>query len=311
MFHNKEYILTVYREGSFTRAAEKLFISQPSLSASIKRIEEKVAAPIFDRSSNPISLTEIGKEYVRYALEIENKEKAFASYISDHESLLAGKISAGGSSFFSSFILPKMISDFNKEFPRIEFEIVEDNTKNLINKLASGELDIMIDNATISDESIISEVYIKEVLLLAVPRVFDINKRLEKFRLSADDIKNNAHLNAPTVNVSAFSDIPFILLNHENDTGKRAESILKKSAISPPILFRLDQQLTAYNIASSGMGVAFVSDTLVKRTEARPDVYYYMIDDNEATRNIYFYRKRNHYLSFACRTFIDRNVQDK
>jgi len=311
MFKNKDYILAIYRERSFTKASEKLFVSQPSLSATIKRVEEKVSAPIFDRSSNPITLTDIGKEYVRYALEIESKEKEFESYISDHENLLAGKVRVGGSSFFSSFILPKMVSDFNSEFPKIEFDIIEDKTKNLIAKLYNGELDIIMDNAQISDENVVSEVYTSETLLLAVPRRFGTNEKTLEFSLSSDEIKKDAHLTATEIDISRFASLPFILLNHENDTGKRAESIFKKHEISPKILFRVDQQLTAYNIAGSGLGIAFVSDTLVKRIGANPDIVYYKLSDVEATRNIYFYRKRNHYLSFACRTFIDRNTKSE
>ena len=113
MFKNKEYVLTVYKEGSFTKAAEKLFVSQPSLSASVKRIEDRIGAPVFDRSSTPVTLTEVGREYVKYALEIEDKENDFSRYISDHTNLLTGKIRVGGSSFFSSFVIPNLISDFN------------------------------------------------------------------------------------------------------------------------------------------------------------------------------------------------------
>ena len=106
----KEYVLTIYREGSFTAAAEKLFVSQPSLSASVKRIEDKVGAPIFDRSTTPITLTEIGEEYVRHAVEIEEREGDFTRFLEDHTQLVSGRIKIGGSSFFSSFILSKMIS---------------------------------------------------------------------------------------------------------------------------------------------------------------------------------------------------------
>ncbi|MEE1042732.1 MAG: LysR family transcriptional regulator, partial [Clostridia bacterium] len=84
MFSNKEYILTIYNEGSFSKAANKLYISQPSLSASVKRIEEKVSVPLFDRSTTPISLTEAGQEYVKYALEIKEREQDFERYISDY-----------------------------------------------------------------------------------------------------------------------------------------------------------------------------------------------------------------------------------
>ncbi len=309
MFRNKEYILTVYREGSFTKAAEKLFISQPSLSASIKRIEEKILAPIFDRSSSPIALTEVGKEYVKYALEIESKEKDFASYISDHENMLAGKIRIGGSSFFSSFVLPEMIAEFNKEFPKIEFEVFEDSTKNLINKLSNGDLDVIIDNVKIDDDNMIHQIYKQEVLLLAVPKRIDVNAFLKDYKLTADDVKKDLHLTAKSVNLTEFKDQPFILLNPENDTGKRAEKLFKKNSITPKVLFHLDQQLTAYNVSCSGMGISFVSDTLIKCMDKQKCVNYYKINDKSTARTIYFYQKKNHYLSLACRKFIEYNTE--
>ena len=65
MFQSMRYIYEVYKEMSFSRAAQKLFISQPSLSAAVKKEEERIDAPIFDRSTNPIHLTEVGQEYIR------------------------------------------------------------------------------------------------------------------------------------------------------------------------------------------------------------------------------------------------------
>ena len=309
MFKNKEYVLTVFKEGGFTKAAEKLFVSQPSLSASVKRIEDKVGAPIFDRSSTPVALTEVGREYVKYALEIEEKEDDFARYISDHANLMTGKIKIGGSSFFSSFVLPKIISDFNAKHKKINFEIFEDSTKNLMNKLYTGDLDLVIDNAVVTDESIVSESYTTERLLLAVPKRLRINDNLTSVRMTAEDIKADKHLSlGGSVELTAFKKEPFILLHHENDTGKRAEKLLKKYGVTPNVIFTLDQQVTAYNIACSGMGITFVSDTLVKRIGASPDIYYYKLPDNLAVRNIYFYRKKNHYQSLACRKFIEYNT---
>jgi DNA-binding transcriptional LysR family regulator len=310
MFRNKEYILSVYREGGFTKAAEKLFVSQPSLSASIKRIEDKIGAPIFDRSSNPITLTEVGKEYVNYALSIQEKESDFATYISDHANLKACKIGIGGTSFFSSYILPKLISDFNSKHPKIQFEIFEDNTKNLMANLANGNLDIIIDNAINENENIVSEVYTSELLLLAVPKHFEINKRLREFRMTEKDIKNDAHLDTnKSVNLIEFANEPFILLHHENDTGKRAEKLFKKYSLTPNAKFYLDQQVTSYNISCSGMGISFVSDTLIKNIETDRDIYYYRLPDQITKRNIYFYQKKNHYLSIASRKFIEYNTK--
>ncbi len=306
MFTNKHYILAIWQEGSFSKAAQSLFISQPSLSASVKRIEDKIQMPIFNRYTTPVSLTEAGKEYVRYALKIQEKEKDFERYIYDTTHLLTGTVRIGGSSLFSSFMLPSLISHFNKKHPYIKFEVFEDSTKNLIEKLTSGTLDIMIDNAVIDNPSIGSITYNQEMLLLAVPLSFEINDKLKDFRLNVKDIKNGKHLKEDfSVNLSEFCDYHFILLNPENDTGRRANMIFKKHNISPKTVFYFDQQVTAYNTSAMGMGITFVSDTLVKNMQTENRLFYYRLSDEEIKRNIYFCKKNNHYLSYACNKFID------
>ena len=178
-----------------------------------------------------------------------------------------------------------------------------------MNKLSAGNLDIIIDNAINEDDNIISEVYSSEHLLLAVPKHFSINENLTEYRMTVDEIKADKHLDDKTsVKLSAFKDQPFILLNPENDTGKRAEKLFKKYGVTPNVIFHLDQQVTAYNISCSGMGISFVSDTLVKNMDAERDIYYYRLPDQQTKRNIYFYQKRNHYLSLASRKFIEHNT---
>ncbi|MBE7036713.1 MAG: LysR family transcriptional regulator [Ruminococcaceae bacterium] len=311
MFTNKNYVLTVYREGSFSNAAKKLYISQPSLSASIKRIEEKIGVPIFDRSTTPVSLTEVGEEYVKYALFVEEKEQDFARYISDYANFLTGSVRIGGSSLFSSFMLPGMISDFNKKYPNIKFEIFEDNTKTLLEKLNLGTLDLIIDNAYIDDDAFDTTVCTSETLLLAVPKSFAVNDSLKNYRLTSCDIKSGVHYDASrSVSLKKFSNYPFILLHPENDTGKRAAQLFKKYHISPQVTFYLDQQVTAYNVSSTGMGISFVSDILIRNMETGTSLFYYRLNDKEIERNIYFYKKNAHYLSNACQKFIETNSEN-
>ena len=310
MFTNKHYIIAIYEEGSFSKAAERLYVSQPSLSASVKRIEEKISLPLFDRSTTPVSLTETGREYIRCALEIEEKERNFESYVCDCTNTVRGSVKIGGSSLFSSFLLPYMISDFNKLYPEVTFEIIEDSTKNLIEKLGLGTVDIILDNAVIDNNLIKSTVYKKETLLLGVPREYPINEKLKNFRLNSNDIKADKHLNNKcNVSLENFSDYPFILLKDENDTGKRAHLLFEKYHINPKVLFLLDQQVTSYNICRLGKGIAFVSDTLIKSTDSEKQLYYYKLRDKEITRNLYFYKKSNHYISTACQKFIDLNKE--
>lgn len=307
MFKNKDYIITILEEGSFTKGAEKLYISQPSLSASIRRIEAKIGSPIFNRTT-PVSLTEAGKMYVKYAMEIEQKEKEFENYIKDTANLSIGIVRIGGSSLVSSFILPDIISNFSKRYPKIRFEIFENNTDTLLKKLDSGALDIIIDDVLIRDEGISPTAGISETLLMAVPKEFKINEKMVKYRLSAEDIKNNKHLEDEyKTGIEPFSGEQFILLNPENGTGKRAEKIFRKHKITPNVCFYLDQQITAYNTASRGLGITFVSDTLIKNISKNDDMYFYVLSDEEIKRNIYFYIKSNRYLSLACSKFIEYN----
>jgi len=306
MFKNKDYILAIVREGGFSRAAEKLYISQPSLSATVKRIEEKLTLPIFDRTTTPISLTEVGKEYVSRAIEMERMEEDFERYINDCVNLSVGEVKIGGSSLFSSFMLPSMISEFNKKYPNVSIKIFENNTKNLMQELAVGNLDLIIDNVIIKNDNITPVFYTSETILLSVPAKLKINESLNKFRLTAADVKAGAHLaKEREVELKKFIDLPFILLNTENDTGKRAYALFKKHSLSPYVHFRLDQQITAYNISCSGMGISFVSDTLIKNMEPSSSVYYYKLKDSETERSIYFYQKKNRYHSIACQKFME------
>ena len=306
MFENKEYILNVIREGSISAAAKRMYISQPSLSASIKRIEEKISVPLLDRSTTPVSLTEAGREYVKYALQIEETERAFSQYVSDHYHILTGTVRVGGSSFFASFILPKIIADFHSKYSHIEVEIFENNTELLLEKLHTGELDIVIDNAIINDDGIKETLFSPERLLLAVPANSNINEKLKDFRLTAKDVAKGKHNeDRYQLPLTAFADEPFILMNTGNDTGKRAANLFKKYKITPKVKFRFDQQLTSFNVSALGIGISFVSDTLIRQMGKIESLYYYSIADDYTKRNIYFYVKKNHYLSQVCQKFIE------
>ena len=149
----------------------------------------------------------------------------------------------------------------------------------------------------------------EEILLLAVPNTFTINDSLKDFRLTADEIREDKHLNESlSVLLSKFSKEPFILLNPD-DTGKRAELLFGKYRITPKIIFNVEQQLTAYNISSNQLGISFISDNLVKSIKTEKNLFYYRLGDKETFRNVNFYIKNNHYISNACKKFLEFNTK--
>ena len=109
MFQGMEYVYEVYLEKSFSKAAEKLFISQPSLSANVKRVEHHIGYPIFDRSTKPLSLTECGVQYIKAVEKIKSIQNEFEGFANDWGDLKKGTLTLGGSNLFSSWILPSLI----------------------------------------------------------------------------------------------------------------------------------------------------------------------------------------------------------
>lgn len=306
MFQGMDYIYAVYEEGSFSKAARKLFISQPSLSASVKRVEQKVGYPLFDRSTKPLSLTECGEKYIRSVEEIRSIQNGFSAFVNDLGSLKTGQLILGGSSMYSSGMLPPLMGEFTKRFPLVRLELIEERTAELACLLQNGTIDLMMDNCLLDEEIFNRHLFSKEQLLLAVPETLPVNQTALAYQVPMKRIRDGSFLekDLPPVPLSLFSNAPFVLLKPENDTRKRAITILQEHNITPNIVFELDQQLTSYHIAASGLGIAFLSNTLITRVPEHPGLIFYKLDSPSCSRNIYFHWKKGRYVSKAMEEFL-------
>jgi DNA-binding transcriptional LysR family regulator len=306
MFKGKEYIYEVYKEQSFSKAAQNLYISQPALSSFIKKIEKRLGCCLFDRSSNPITLTEAGKEYLRSAEKIMDIENRFENYLSHMNQLKTGRLSLGASNGFASFILPGIITRFTDKYPCIKVNLVEANSPQLESRLFAGEFDFVFDNNPRNELIYDEHFFCQEHLLLSVPKKFLSNQKVTAYQLSLDDVKHDRHIDASTqaVPLSTFAQDPCILLREGNDTRIRADKIFSENNIKPQIVLELDQLATAYNIACSGMGFTLISDTLARKTNLLSDMFFYKLDSIHTIRNISFYNKKNKYLTKAMEEFI-------
>ncbi len=306
MFKGMDYVYLVYKEQSFSKAAKKLFISQPSLSATIKRIESKIGCPIFDRSTKPLTLTECGEKYIKSVEEMLFIENEFYNFVNDWGDLKIGKLVLGGSSLFSSWVLPHLMGEFTQRFPMVKVELIEESTAELASYLQNGRIDLMIDNCALDKGIFDSSIYKKEHLLLAVPKSLEINQKAEQYQIPVEWILDGSFLEEKIqpVPLKLFEKEPFIMLKPENDTRKRAMEILQEHDITPNIVFELDQQLTSYNITCSGMGISFISDTLIAQVLSHPNVIYYKIHNKICHRNLYFYWKTGRRFTRAMEEFL-------
>lgn len=306
MFVWKKYVYEVYKERSFTKAAQNLYISQPSLSARIKKIEEIVGEPLFDRSTTPLQLTEVGKVYIEAAEEITQIEQRVENYINDLAGLKTGNLAVGASTLFAAYVVPSLITQFNQKFPDVHIQLIEGNTGELEEMLGSNALDFVIDNYHYDSILYNKELYCEENILLAVPKHFAINEELGMYQLSYKNIKNKNYLNQkyPAVPLGRFADLPFIMLTQGNDTRTRGDRLCRNVGFKPNIVLEFNQQSTAYMASSTQLGATFISDILVSQLPAFENLVYYKLDGEEAKRKVFFYYKTHKYKTRVMEEFI-------
>ena len=306
MFVWKKYVYEVYKERSFTKAAQNLYISQPSLSARIKKIEEIIGEPLFDRGTTPLQLTEVGKVYIEAAEEITQIEQRVENYINDLAGLKTGNLAVGASTLFAAYVVPSLITQFNQKFPDVHIQLIEGNTAELEEMLGSNALDFVIDNYHYDSILYNKELYCEENILLAVPKHFAVNEELGMYQLSYKNIKNKNYLNQkyPAVPLGRFADLPFIMLTQGNDTRTRGDRLCRNVGFKPNIVLEFNQQSTAYMASSTQLGATFISDILVSQLPAFENLVYYKLDGEEAKRKVFFYYKTHKYKTRVMEEFI-------
>lgn len=307
MLKNMDYVYAVYKYKSFSKAAEALYISQPALSSTIKKVETTIGLPIFDRSNNPIKLTPAGEHYISTIEKIMHLEKEMRTYFDQLKEHNENTINIGGTSFFCTYVLPKLVQQFNMDYTNYTVNLTEGNTDLLKQYLREEELDFIIDVENKSDSKLFNSViWSREDILLAVPSHLKVNEELKKYRLTFQDITDGSYKNKknPKVSLKSFENETFILLKKGHDMYQRSMNICKKAGFTPKVHMYLDQLLTSYEIANSGNGITFIRASITRYLFSTDKLYFYKIDDVLAFQNIMLYYKKSNNLSSSQEQFI-------
>ena len=160
-----QYVLAVAENRNFTLAAKKCFVTQPTLSMQIQKIEEELNILIFDRSKKPIQLTEIGQKIVNQAKNIVNEADRIKDIVEQQKGFIGGEFRLGIIPTIMPTLLPMFLNNFIKKYPKIKLIIEELNTDEIIVKLKNGHLDAAIASTPLQEEKL------KEIVLYFEPFV--------------------------------------------------------------------------------------------------------------------------------------------
>ncbi|WP_396168869.1 LysR substrate-binding domain-containing protein [Flavobacterium sp.] len=174
-----QYVLAVAEYKNFTLAADKCFVTQPTLSMQIQKIEEELNILIFDRSKKPIQLTAIGQKIVEQAKNIVNEAGKIKDIVEYQKGFIGGEFRIGIIPTIMPTILPMFLNNFIKKYPKIKLIIEELNTNEIITRLKNGHLDAAIAATPLEDEKIKEIVLYYEPFVAYIPDNHSVSNKTE------------------------------------------------------------------------------------------------------------------------------------
>lgn len=305
--NHMDYIYTVYREKSFSKAAEKLYISQPSLSISIKKIENEIGSPLFERYGKEITLTQVGEIYINAIEDIMRIQTRVASQVDDIMNLKRGKVSIGSTTYVASYLLPNILRDFQERYPDIEISIVVDHSSELEKKLESDEIDIIVDNVTTFLNWHKYTPLLTEHILLGVPKSLPINDECREFQIPYDKIKSGAFRieDMPKISLSRFQNENFILLKRGNKIRQISSYIFDEAKMVPNVSLEFDRLHIAVSYAEAGFGLCFLTDLALLYKNNYENLNIYIPKTNCPDQTLFIINKKNKPLTHAASELVD------
>ncbi|GGD27679.1 LysR substrate-binding domain-containing protein [Hyunsoonleella pacifica] len=163
------YVLAVAEHQNFTKAAEKCFVTQPTLSMQIQKLEDELDILIFDRSKKPIELTDVGKKIVTQAKNIVNESYRIQDIVDQQKGFIGGEFKLGIIPTIMPTLLPMFLNAFIKKYPKIKLKIEELTTEEIIHRINEGHLDAAIAATPLQSENIKERVLYFEPFVAFVP----------------------------------------------------------------------------------------------------------------------------------------------
>ena len=282
--HQLQYLVALAEEGSFTKAAERALVAQPSLSQQIQKLEREIGQPLFDRLPRGVVPTEAGQrldEHARRILAELNDAKRRAGELRDH---VTGTLTVGAIPTVAPFLLPKVVRRFLSRWPDVQLEIVEDVTNRLLEGVERGALDLALMSAADPPPSVLLETLGSEPLLLLLPARHPLAKR-------------------KTVPWAQIEGEPFLVLHEMHCLAGQVLRFCKPQGLRPCVVARGAQLATLAEMVSAGLGISVAPD-MMRRHDGDKTRAYRPFADAPPRRDLCVASALMRYRTNAARAFV-------
>lgn len=279
-----KYVYEVYRQKSVSLAARSLFISQPALSAAIKKAEKELGAPIFDRKTLPFSLTREGKVYIAAIEKMLNIQKQTDEQIRQIRQLRGGVLKVATSTHVSFYVIPRVLEIFHKKYPQMEINITLTGSEDLYDLLDKGAADmVFIRTEAVPPEYTAVELF-KEKLVVAMPRDYPGSERLLEHAVNHAELVSGTYQTEIT-DMSVFHGIEFLYSPPNTNLYKKNRLLFGRSDITPFITANAGRQQLNYNLMKAGFGALLTTDANVATMPENDKCMYFVLGGQAAEQS--------------------------
>nr|YP_009497548.1 rubisco operon transcription regulator [Biddulphia tridens]AWT40261.1 rubisco operon transcription regulator [Biddulphia tridens] len=279
-------------EKNFTKAAEILFVSQPSLSKQIKILENRLGIILLNRENNIISLTEAGKVFLQYSERILALCEESCRALNDLKNGDRGNLTVGASQTIGTYLMPRILALFAQKYPQINLKVQVDSTRIIAKNIVDSHIDIAVVGGDVPEElkkNLEIKNFVEDELILILPRSHPFAK---KKKIDKDDLY---HLN-------------FITLNSNSTIRKFIDNILIQNHIETKqfnIILQLNSIEAIKTAVSLGLGAAFVSSSAIEKEIELKTLEIVTIENIKITRTLSIITNPQSYRSKALEFFYN------
>lgn len=304
-FTSLRYFVNVAEELNISRSAEKLFISQQSLSNHINRLEAELNIKLFLRTPR-LSLTYAGICLLRISRQILDLERQIHVQLDDISNERIGSLSIGITRTRARIILPQILPIYSKRYPAIELHTAIGENQDIFTKLLSGELDLIVSLQPEYNPEVENIPLMTDKFCVIVP-----HETIAQRYPDSCEAAIRAFSGGQNFSFSAFEGIP-VLLSSGTHVRRAIDRYFEKNNLHPKILMETDDIETLFSLCKKGMGITFSYENYAQKA-IQPDLDHLMqqsahiftINDSELCGLICISYLKNRYLSRAARTFIE------
>ncbi len=290
-----EYILAIAKEKTISKAAERLYVTQPALSLFLTRLENQLGTPLFSRTAAGLIPTYAGERYILMSQKVLKDYRDFEQELCGISALTMGRLKVGTSAHIGSYVLPQVIPLFNRTYPNIEVSLYEGSSQVLEHMVGGSELDVALMHLPLKDVQANYTEIARERYVMA----FAGNHPL------AAKLYHKESGKYPYIDPREAAGEKFVLSFPYQRVRQISDRILKNAGITPDIILTTSSVQTALRFAGVGLGVTFLPESYIQlfRCTHAP-VFCYMEDQFEAFWTFIIAYPRDTALSGPAQAFI-------